>query len=225
MDLLQCELRRFEPMHLRPEEIEAFDLTFDLWKSVWKETFEKMSGPEYLPSDNFTRQSEVLALFFEGKPIALVCHRIVDLKSRSSIEDSYFRVWPEDSKRELLQLGKNCVLGSQISIAPQYRKLFSNLPTKQIISYLSLYHLKDQGFDVVVGMMRADKGMEEVFYQSGARCLAKKQMYYDIPVDLVVFLPKLKPIVIPEEFQFAVSRIYTKYLKNNPWRKNDRSVS
>lgn len=197
------ELKIFYPDAIAEDEIEDFNGAYELWRRVWIETREEVARGLPTPSDNFSRQSEILVLYSGNRPIGTICHRYVDLRHAAIIEDSFFNpdLWSQEARAKVRTMGRSCVLGSHIFIDPEFRKNASGKSTKNLLCALSFSHLNGTAPDVVVGMMRKDKGMHDVFYKSGAVTLSQDVHWYQIPVDLVAFFPARQEIFIDPSFK------------------------
>ena len=206
MDLKDIELHIFR-LPLSLSESKRFEKVYDFWHRSWKDVFKEIGkGDSGLTSDDLTRQHEIMVMFLKDRPIAMVCHRYVDLSSASVYRDSYFdTAWTEKDKFQLRRMGGWACIGNQIVVDPEFRKANCGLKLKHLISFVSLQAVQRWNVDVVIGTMRADRGMHSVFYQAGAETLSQNVPYHGASVDLVCFRPKLKPIVIPKEFQDAVT--------------------
>lgn len=198
------QLKIFSPPCFR-EFSADFEAVYRLWKALWTESYIEMGKEPLITSDTFTRQHDILALFYKANPIASVCHRYTDLNSDSMYDDSYFKnSWSHLEVNHLKTLTGTAVLGSQISLDKNFRKSTTGIDIKRLISFLSLKYAQSLNVDVILGMMRLDRGMEKVFYEAGAKVLARARQYYSTTVDLVAFYPKKNPITIPDLFQFQV---------------------
>jgi hypothetical protein len=202
-------LKIFYPDAISLDEIDAYNDAFELWYRVWLETRKEVDDKLATPSDSFSRQSEILVLYFGNRPIATCCHRYIDLRHRCSILDSYFSpsIWPDSVKAIVPSLGQTCLLGSHIFIDPDFRKGKSGLPIKNIVCSLSLAHVNGTKPDVFLGMTRIDRGISKVFHDSGAVSLHENVNWYQIPVDLIAFFPKAVPLKVPPQYQEDVRSI------------------
>jgi hypothetical protein len=199
-------LQIFYPDLISESEIDDYNEAFSFWYKIWLETRREVDDKLATPSDSFARQSEIMVLYFRGRPIATCCHRYVDLRQRCVIRDSYFApsIWPEEVRAVVPQLGRTCVLGSHIFIDPEFRKSKSGLPIKNIVCSLSMAHINGTRPDVLLGMTRVDRGIDKVFHDSGAISLHANANWYQIPVDLIALFPKAAPAVIDPQYQDAV---------------------
>jgi len=202
-------LKIFYPDIISHDEVDDYNDAFSFWYSVWLETRREVDETLATPSDSFSRQSEILVLYYQGRPIATCCHRYVDLRHQCALHDSYFAstIWPESVKAIVPSLGQTCLLGSHIFIDPDFRKSKSELPIKGIVCSLSLAHVDGTRPDVLLGMTRVDRGINKVFHDSGAISLHANANWYQIPVDLIALFPKEIPISIDQRYQEAVHSI------------------
>lgn len=201
-------LKIFYPDLISEYEINDYNEAFELWNKIWIETRQEI-GETALTSDSFSRQSEIMVLYYRDRPIATCCHRYVDLRHRCVFRDSYFSpsTWPEHVREALPNLGQTCVLGSYIYIDPDFRKRRSGMPIKNIVGSLSLAHVDGTKPDVFVGITRTDRGVDKVFHNGGAISLEANARWYQFPVDLIALFPRKIPITIDPQYQSAVRSI------------------
>jgi hypothetical protein len=203
-------LKIFYPDAISPDEIDDYNNAFSFWYKIWIETREEIGERVSRWSDSFSRQSEIMVLYHEGRPIATCCHRYVDLRHRALFEDSYFTsaMWPEEAKGAVPTLGDTCMLGSHLYIDPEFRKSRSGLPIKGIVCSLCFAHVNGTRPDVVLGMVRIDRGLNKLFHDGGAVSLHTAVNWCQkIPLDLIAFFPKKAPIVIDPLYKDAVRSI------------------
>jgi hypothetical protein len=196
--LANLSLKIFYPDAVSERELDAYNEAYSFWYAIWRETRREVDDGLAIPSDSFSRQSEILVLYVGERPIATCCHRYVDLRHRCVIQDSFFSapLWPEHVRSAVPRLGRTCMLGSHIFIDPDFRKTRSGLPTKNLVCALSLAHIDGTKPDVVLGMTRIDRGMDRPFHDSGAISLHAHARWYHIPVDLIALFPRTVPITI-----------------------------
>lgn len=202
-------LKIFYPDAISHDEIEDYNEAFSFWFDVWIETRREVDDTLATPSDSFSRQSEILVLYCQGRPIATCCHRYINLRHKCAMYDSYFTssIWPDRVKAIVPSLGQTCLLGSHIFIDPEFRKSRSGLSTKNILCALALTHIDGTRPDVVLGMTRVDKGIHKIFHDSGAISLHSNVSWYHIPVDLIALFPKMVPISIDPRYHDIVRSI------------------
>jgi hypothetical protein len=202
-------LKIFYPDAVSPEEITDYNEAFAFWYEIWVETRKEVDDTLSTPSDSFSRQSEVMVLYCNGRPIATCCHRYIDLRHKCAIHDSYFTssIWPRSVVEKVPSLGQSCMLGSHIFIDPEFRKRSSGLPIKHIVCALSLTHVAGTRPDVLIGMTRIDRGIHKIFHDSGAISLHPNVSWYHIPVDLIALFPKRVPIKIDPMYHEIVRSV------------------
>ena len=159
---------------------------YQCWSEVWKQTFTELEGRSALPSDDFTRQDEVGALFHGYDCIALFFSRRLDLRSPLAQDDSYFSVWPKEAREAACARGSRVWVSSNITIHPSWRKP-ANFSLSRLICALIIERFLISDADVLVGTMRNDRGMNTVTYGLGAKPLLRDVTHHGVPVDLVAF--------------------------------------
>lgn len=221
-------LRIFNPALVADHELEVLDRVYELWKRVWVETRREVDSSLPTPSDNFSRQDEIFALFDGDRPIGTVCHRYVDLRSSFALDDSFFSgsIWPAHVLAKLPSLGRTCALGSHIFVDRAYRKGASGLPIKNLLCGLSFARMNVTKPDLFLGMMRKDKGLHELLYRSGGVTLHADANWYQIPVDLIAFFPSKQKIEIDPAFAGPIHEIIAgcKYFGRTDEKRAQRAL-
>lgn len=172
----------------------VYDLSFKMWYDTWDSTYRNdFLSNDLLMSDEFTRQDEILSLFYLGECAALCFFSHVSMKDESARLDSYFSKWPKNAIDGLCSKGSEIIICSQFTVAEKFRKLgpleMENVPWKVILmGMLSKYYM-NSGRDAMTGTMRASKNMGNLTYQFGTIPLKEKHIYREatdrLPVDLV----------------------------------------
>lgn len=204
-------LKIFYPDSVSESELDDYNNAFSFWYRIWIEMRDEVDDRSVRWSDSFSRQSEILVLYYEDRPIATCCHRYVDLRQRALIHDSYFSsaIWPESAREIIPELGTTCMLGSHLFIDPEFRKRRSELSIKAIVCSLCFAHVNGTRPDVLLGAVRIDRGLHKLFHDCGATSLHATAInwYERIPLDLIALFPKLAPIAIDARYQEAVRMI------------------
>jgi hypothetical protein len=207
---LSLRLRVFYPDSISEQEMTDYNEAFALWYAVWKEFRKEVNDTFATPSDSFSRQSEILVLYDGSTPIATCCHRYVDLRHSCVLHDSYFDagIWPDHVKARVPSLGQTCVLGSHIFIHRDYRKSKTGVPIKEIVCSLCMAHVNGTKPDVLLGIVRVDRGIDKVFQHSGALSLVSEEIaWYRIKLGLIALFPGRAPLPIHPEYQEIVASI------------------
>lgn len=175
------------------QQDESFNEGYKFWHGVWKTTFQELDGKSHLSSDNFSRQDEHLFLKAENQMIASISFRTVEASDPAAYNDSYFEAWPQEIKDKLFSLSSKIMIGSHITVHPEFRRNFQPFPLKFTVLALLIFRCVELEIDVITGTMRADKGMHVTSYGLSAHNLASDIQFHGVPVDLVAFRPMSDP--------------------------------
>lgn len=174
---------------LRPRQVGAADVAligeaYRVWSEVWSETLLELDGKTNVPSDQFTRQDEVGAVFHGYECVALTCFRWVDLDLPMSFGDSYFEVWPESARAAAMRGGSKVCIGSHITVARNWRRL-ENCSLAAVITALCIerFMAATEG-SAILGTMRDDRNMGALTKALGAEMLGQTELH-GVPVSLV----------------------------------------
>jgi hypothetical protein len=182
-ELLSYQLLR--PRHVGLADVALIGEAYRCWSEVWSETFQELDGNDDLPSDEFTRQDEIGAIFHGYECIALSCFRWVDLGLGMAREDSYFRVWPEHVKDAATRDGSRVCVASHLTVSRPWRGKVSGFSLGKIILALTLDRSQaaSEG-SAMLGTMRDDNGMGRLIQSMGATKLATAERH-GVPVTLI----------------------------------------
>ena len=171
------------------DRMQMLDVAYELWSSVWKETFQELENRRALPSDDFTRQDELLTLWYAGQCIALTAIRWVNFEQRCFHDDSYFAAWPRSALHAICSAGTKVCIPSYATVAKPWRHVAGGL-LKDVLFAIATERCLASGADVIVGTTRNDRGINEVCARNGYRPVAKDLTFHNVSVDLVAFWPK-----------------------------------
>lgn len=173
-----------------------YDKSFKMWHETWQNTYSHdFHSTQKLASDEFTRQDEILTLYYKGECVALCFFSNANMIEEHAKLDSYFECWPKKAIEGLSAEGNNIIICSQFTVSEKFRKVgvieLDNIPWKiMLMGMLSKYFL-ESGKDAMTGTMRVSKGVEKLTYQFGAIPLIEKLEYQagadTTLVDLVAF--------------------------------------
>lgn len=173
-----------------PDEQTVVDLNraYTCWKEVWSEALKvEMNVKDTLYSDNFSRQSHVAVLFCGQEPVGLTTLNVLNLKSQQDLDDSFFRIWPEAKKVELIQTDSRIMTCCNVTLNFRYRRGALGVSGKDLLLAMLVHFLKSTNVDSILAEVRLEKGMEKASYRTGAECLVRN-IPYTIPgqfVDIV----------------------------------------
>ncbi|MGZ3787545.1 MAG: hypothetical protein ACXVLQ_03435 [Bacteriovorax sp.] len=183
--------------HLNTREFHGiYDQSFKAWHETWEKTYKiDFHSNKDLASDEFTRQDEIIVLFYKGECAALCFFSDVNINDKSTRLDSYFQCWPENAMEALSAQGPNIIVCSQFTVCENFRKEgpieMDNTPWKMILTGISVKYFMASGRDAMTGTMRVNKGMGKLTYYFGSVPIIENLEYTagqeKTLVDLVVF--------------------------------------
>lgn len=183
---------------------------YECWSNVWGQTFQDLNVATETPSDEFTRQHEVSAIFHGYECIALFLTRHVDFSMPSTQADSYFSVWPKEAVQDACSRGSRICLSSNITISPAWRRP-ANCSLSLVLCGLIVERFLSTDCDVLIGTMRVDLKMNKLAYSVGAVPLKTGVLRHGVPVDLVAFYRDgCKRPKLDEETETFVQRLYSR---------------
>jgi hypothetical protein len=159
------------------------------YHSVWGETFRAIRGDAYVhPSNDFTRQDYIQALFDGPICAGLDCVRRVRLDSPADLDDSWLEPWPAEVLRELAAEDPAALVNSYFTVHRDYRRHDgrSGHPVGYLLGCLSVLHQLELGSRLMLGMMRCDRSMNKLAAVLGATTLVTTTVNGS-ETDLVVF--------------------------------------
>jgi hypothetical protein len=176
---------------LRPKQAGPADLpllgeAYRCWSEVWKQTLEELDNLNHVPSDDFTRQDIIGALFHGWDCIGMTSFRWVDLANPIFKDDSYFSIWPRECVESVCAAGARVCIGSNLTVAAPWRRANGG-SVKEILLALAVERFLQSDADVLAGTMRNDRGMNALGYRLGFEPLAHDVIHHGVSVDLVAF--------------------------------------
>jgi hypothetical protein len=183
-DLLSYHLLR--PRDVGVAEVPLVGEAYRCWSEVWRETFRELENRSDLPSDDFTRQDEVGAIFHGYECVALSFFRWVDLRSPMIKDDSYFSVWPQRARDSACADGTNVCISSNFTLAAAWRRA-SGCSLKDVLAALVVERFLVSDAAALVGTMRNDRRMNDLAASVGLRPVAKGVLHHGVEVDLMVY--------------------------------------
>lgn len=183
-DALSYHLLR--PGMLGPTDLPLIGEAYRCWSEVWHETFTALKSKTSLPSDDFTRQQEVGAVFHGYECVALSFFRWVDLSNPIYRDDSYFSIWPEDVRDAACARGSKICVSSYFTLSAPWRRA-TGCSLKDILGALIVERFLLSDADTLVGTMRTDRGMGRLANRLGSQTLREGVIHHGVEVDLIAF--------------------------------------
>lgn len=174
------------PQAVGPADVPLIGEAYRCWAEVWRETFAVLEGRSDIPSDDFTRQDEVGALFHGYECIALSFYRWVDLSNPIVRDDSYFSIWPSDVCDAACARGTRVCVSSNFTISAAFRRA-EGCSLKDVLGALVVERFLASQADTLVGTMRCDRGMSRLTDRLGFTKLREGVSHHGVDVDLVAF--------------------------------------
>lgn len=192
-----------------------YQKAYNCWKEVWGHAFKiEMNVPGPLYSDFYTKQSHVAVLFYGDEVACLTTLNHLDLTDQVDLDDSFFKVWPEPTLREIKNEARKIMACCNVTVNFQFRRGTFDLCWKDLMLAFLVHYLKSTSIDAVVAAVRLEKGMEKSAYRTGAHALAKN-LPYSIEgqrVDIVCWPRNLDENLIDPKIYNLV-----KYVFKNSW--------
>jgi len=170
---------------------DIYNKTYEMWKRTWQQTIlnEWSDKETIIFSDDFTRQDEIMTLFYNGDCVGCVFFRYVDFDEYTHREDSYFKSWNELALKRLTKNGKKVFVASYFTLAEEFRGTKHGIPWKNVIATLTQKRFIHTDRDVGTGTMRRSKGMHKASYSVGTEMI-QENVEFSIcgvsePVDLI----------------------------------------
>lgn len=182
----QLSYHLLRPREVGPADVPIIGVAYECWSSVWKGLLLERDRTDYLPSDDFTRQDEVGALFHGWECIGTMFYRWIDLSNAIYADDSYFRVWPRSAIDAACTAGKRLCIASNLAVSPRWRNA-QNISVKRVLLALEIEHFLKSDADTLVGTVRNDRNMNKLGFELGFELLHEGATLHGSPCDLVAF--------------------------------------
>jgi hypothetical protein len=186
---------RRPPENYRPQHNQAYKC----WRETWVGYQQEMNQDLLLHSDSFSRQDEVMAIFYQGECAALIFCREVNFNEDATIHDSYFDVWPEIAIHKLCKQGSKILVFSQFTLQSKFRKSYLGLSWKDLLVGLCYERFIRSECHAGATAARVQKQMEEAVYKVNGTPIVKNLPFHKTQsVDLVGFYhDQVCPSLVP----------------------------
>jgi hypothetical protein len=180
------------PTSAGPMDLPLLGAAYECWRGVWEETLHDVDGVSNVPSDEFTRQDEIGALFHGWECIGLMGYRLVNLALPMSQDDSYFKVWSEAARSAACVGGPRLFIASNLTVASEWRRAAGH-SVKEILLALAIERFLTTDADTAIGTTRNSRGMNDLGYRLGFRPLERDVVHHGQGGDLVAFFRSAGP--------------------------------
>jgi hypothetical protein len=170
---------------LDPSNVHSRDLTaaYELWLTVWQKTFKELGKSSLIPSDDFSRQDEIVALFDGPTCAALSFGRIVDMDSSIARHDSYFDAWLFADTVHLKQTGSLVYISSYFTVAEEYR----GSAAKHELMRALIRQFECSRADVLAATTRNARGVNKLVARYGFETIRTGAVMHGADVDLMAY--------------------------------------
>ncbi len=164
-----------------------YEIAYEAWLNTWLPEYKALDANAELHSDGFTRQDQVLTIWWQGHCVALTFFNVVSLSKLTGKMDSYFAPWPKAVVERLAALSDETLVCSALTVNKPYQgQSIQNFPIKDLLASASLQHLRMSAFPFMVGNMRNSRNANQLVYKFGAQLL-QTVVCNGEPSDLVLF--------------------------------------
>lgn len=216
LDTKKLSFMVFPTRFPEPVYLKEYQQAYQCWRSVWNQALkEEMNVMDDLYSDNFSRQSLVAVLFYDNQPASLVTLNYCDLNDPVSLDDSYFKVWPELAMRKVKKEGSKILISGNLTVNFNFRRKAYGVCWKKLIFSFLVRYLKSSPFDAVLGTPRLERSVEKACYQTGAHSI-HKDLPYTIEgqrIDLISWHRNLNVAIIDPEIWSLVNYVWNNSTK------------
>ncbi len=179
--------------------LEYYDAAYDCWKKVWIEAFRGLGISKPFVSDEFTRQEEILTIFYGQQCVGMMFFRIVDLSIYAYQNDTYFKLWTLQDLKNLAEHGPLIAVMSNMTISTDWRKTSYDLSMKDLVVYYTCQRFKDSQTHGMATFTRNSKNVNKLAERFGGICIRSNIENYG-PRDLVNLFKFTQESVTEGEF-------------------------
>ena len=176
------EQLQFHLLSPRRYGVRLLDDAYELWRDVWRSTWQEAKGSTEIYSDEFTRQDEIGVLSLGSTPLSVTCMRWLDLSRALAIEDSYFKCWPHEAVTRVA--GRQVCVGSNTAVHPEWRRTLiqppgaSGEPARLAFTAIALTvrRFVASPAQSLIALTRNDRSIDRILTALGSTTLARIQV-------------------------------------------------
>lgn len=157
-----------------PAHDEIYREIYRCWRETWEQAFRELKYEGAFPSDSFTRQDYVGAVFHGDRCIALGFLRMMDARRPEFETDSYFSNWEPHHRRELRSRGDKIMVCCQFTVHPSARGRSIGLSTKDLLTGILVESFLRSDADAMTGAVRVDRGVSSSTERWGGYVIDRK---------------------------------------------------
>lgn len=122
-----------------------------IYQTAFKCWYNEHEKNAKLNSNDFTRQDEVLAIFYKGECFATTFFKEVNWDDETAALDSHFNLWNEETIEELISRGKNILICSQFTISQNFRDKKTDISWESILSGFNMKRFLESETNAMTG--------------------------------------------------------------------------
>jgi len=175
----------FKPSNLDLATEPKFQKAYELWNSIWSETFNELVGLEKFYSDDFLRSHEVSVLFYDEEPISVFLYNQLNMKSKAFQNLSYFKNYPEQVF-EQIKTYENIMVMGYLTVSKNWRKSITNISFSDVHVGLAVKRFLNSNHQALISFTRNNRKINDVVYRFGAKGLLKEHTAHNVSVDYIL---------------------------------------
>ncbi len=187
LNIEDLRLEVFDPR--KPPLLKQQDIYYGayfLWKKVWLDTFKELEGQNQIFSDDFYRQNEAYAIFYQNDCVGITMHSFLDLKNPVHRDLKYFKAYPEGSIEAIENINvRHVLISNQTAVDSKYRKTYTGIAFGDVLIGLTVKRLMHSQCDAFIAYTNNSKKVQEICYRFGAQPIVKGHSQHNVEVDIV----------------------------------------
>ncbi|MBK7890368.1 MAG: hypothetical protein IPJ84_05805 [Bdellovibrionales bacterium] len=185
-----------------------YEIAYKAWLDTWRPEYQALDASAAIYSDGFTRQDQVLTIWWQGHCVALTFFNVVNLSMQTGQMDSYFAPWPKEIVERLASLSEETLVCSALTVSRPFQgQSLQSFPIKDLLASASLQHLRMSAYPIMVGNMRNNRNANHLVYKFGAQLL-QTVVCNGEPSDLVLFERDRLP-AFPKSLQLTLDNAFS----------------
>lgn len=173
-----------------PEFRSYYDQAFTVWKNVWESAAKELEGfPATLYSNDFIRQDEILAVFYENECTSLGFWTELDMERKANQFDQYFQSWDQEALSQLTKDGTWIGKYSYFTVDSKYRSWDRSGGVSLTDLQAAIFCLRflDSKCAAMTGTTRNGRKINQVCAKSGAQLIRQGLIQHGCEIDLMAW--------------------------------------
>ncbi|WP_413561442.1 hypothetical protein [Bdellovibrio sp. HCB209] len=167
-----------------------YEQAYETFKQTWTAELSTLKGQDVrVPSNDFTRQDYIIALYKGDTCVALDCMREVSISSYVQTEDSWFQPWDKKHFATMQKQGHDrAIVNSYFTVHNDFRRTVQgeSVNAAYLAGALSVLYQVELDCSIMLGMMRNNRSMNALGASLGGAPI-DTIVHNDLPTDLFVY--------------------------------------